>query len=555
MLAAPLELTTPAWAQDPSPANSTALNDWVQDARKDASREALEFFFDNLSREPSDIESSQWLEIENLEIASWQRDYSALSVWVYADQLARTQATMESAHAAAMDLQSQLSQARSAIGAQQSARIGEIESDLKQIDFTLKQATAEQGYLGSQLAQAESDLRQAQLDVSRAQWGVVYSSQVVPRVNLGVNFAAEHLPAFFIASDAFDLATNPEYRVQTSNAASSSTGLLLNVASYLLRDTFSGDHLLPGLGAFDQTVNEARTTYNAFEHQNEGVNLAFSGALSQLNLSRLPSYTPAVDFHDHSGSFFLGAANGPLAVYSRWTSEDRLTMDRFDTQSWYRFNGLETASGHVLTGSGSIVRDRTEQHDPFQFNAFLNALNFFNFSDTLNVTEKTVRHESYNDSFSGTLANRNIRRFAESNPQVNTFGAPSTASFYSGTNAQRPPVPSLPSPCRGIDPQCTPQRDTTTKRPPSLFPPPLPRDRPSPVPAANPASANLPPSAVVPTPSSPKATSSNNSTLAPGGITFSGQQSYSKHAGTDKQFDKELEGAEVVPAKKKQPAQ
>jgi hypothetical protein len=111
----------------------------------------------------------------------------------------------------------------------------------------------------------------------------------------------------------------------------------------------------------------------------------------------------------------------------------------------------------------------------------------------LNVTETTRRHESYNDSFNGALANQNIRRATEFNPHSNTSAAPSATLFNDQENVKRPPLPSLPPPpCRGIDPQCLPQPETTKKRPPSIFLPPPSPPRPIPVPLGDQESRKLP---------------------------------------------------------------
>ena len=233
------------------------------------------------------------------------------------------------------------------------------------------------------------------------------STKWPPSVNSGINLLADHLSLFFIAIYVFDLATNPVYRVQTADAASREINLLLAIGSYLLRGTIYGEAFVL-LSELDQSADHLRTAYNAFEHQNESVNLAFGGVLSQLNLKALQNYSPAFDYHYHNGWFFWGAANGPLAIYNRWSSVEGVTTDRFNAQSWYRFNGVETPSGHIMTGNGRVVRERIEEHDPFRFNPILNALNFFNLNDSINMNQTTRRYESYSDSFNGAFVNQRI---------------------------------------------------------------------------------------------------------------------------------------------------
>ncbi len=493
-----LDSATPVRGQDAN-ANetTTALDDRVHDSLVVLRDNAIELWLEHATLDPSFIEIGKTVNSDDLLRATWQRDYSVANLRLTDNLFWDAKADTFAARAVVTDLQSKMSQARYSLDFARylasstplgvddslnlilatSERALNTQSQLAEARLSLVQASSYQNRMGLELASAKSDLRQAESAVSGAQRGVFYFSEVAPRVNVGLDFAAEHVPLVFIGRDALDLATNPVYRVQSGDAASNTVGLFLNIASYLLRDTFSGNHFLPGVGSFDQTVNGIRTTYKAFEHQDESVNLAFSGTLSRLNLNTLPRYTPAIDFHDHNGSFFEGAANGPLAVYSRWTSEDRITTDQFDTQSWYRFNGVETASGHVLTGSGSVVRERKERHDPFQFDAILNTLNVFNFNDSLNENETTRRYESYNDSFNGALANQSIQRAAEFNhrPNISLQVMPSATLFYDQANLKRPPSIFLPPPAppRQI-PNALYDQDSL-KRPPSiLLAPPLP---------------------------------------------------------------------------------
>jgi len=96
-----------------------------------------------------------------LQSAAWQRAGSATSQRIFADELESVKTTIETAYAAKIDLQSQLAQARNGFGAGQSARIGEIESRLNQVNSTLRQARASADNIEFLIAIDRHDLRQA----------------------------------------------------------------------------------------------------------------------------------------------------------------------------------------------------------------------------------------------------------------------------------------------------------------------------------------------------------------------------------------------------------
>jgi hypothetical protein len=450
-LAVPFGLATPILAQVPnSNEQSTSLNDWVQDARDDATQNAIQFSFDHLALTPSYIAWGNTINTDNLQTATWQRDYSASSAWFYANQLSDTEAAIESARAKAIDLQSQLAQARATIGAPQSgsARIGEIESNLKQVNSTLSQATVDKSYLEFRLVIAKSDLQQAEANMGSARRGLFYFNEVAPRYNSTIDFTSEHLPLLFMGREAYDLMTNPVNGVQTADAGSRTIDLTLNAMSYLGRNAFWAETTVPLAVGFDGAVNSVRTNYNAFEHQNESVNLAFGGSLSHLNLGDLQNYAHAGEFHDHYGSNSIGSPNAPLFVSTNWSSVDGITSDKFDTRSSYRFNGLDSPSGHVLTGIGTVFRERKEQHDPFQFDPILNTLNIFNPNESMNTNETTWRNETIHDTFNGAMVNQNIQRAAEFNPppSISIQVMPSASQLYDQDILKRPPSTFIPPP-------------------------------------------------------------------------------------------------------------
>jgi len=212
------------------------------------------------------------------------------------------------------------------------------------------------------------------------------------------------------------------------------------------------------------TVHHAQLTYNAMEHQNEAQRLAFGGVLSTANLPRV-QFTPDYDYF--SGSFRSAQSDARLTISGGWFSRSDLTTDRFAAASRYTFNGLETSSGHILTGYGIASFGRAQQRD-----TFFNLLSDFG---SQAVTTTTKRYESYNDSFNGALVNQRIQRAAQSNPypSIPIHFIPSPSVPYDQRTVNRPPLPSLPPPpCSGISPQCLPQAETTKRSPPSVFPPP-----------------------------------------------------------------------------------
>jgi hypothetical protein len=443
----PFGLATPIRAQVPnSNEQSTSLNDWVQDARDDATQNAIQFSLDHLTVAPSYIAWGSTINTDNLQTATWQRDYSASSAWFYANQLSDTEAAIESARAKAIDLQSQLTQARATIGAPQSvsARIGEIESNLKQANSTLSQATADKSYLEFRLATAESDLQQARADMGSAQRGLFYYSELAPRMNAATSFAAEHWPLVGIGSNVSDLLSNPTYRVQSAEGSFRLTGVLLDSASYAGGEAFWAESLGP-VGAFRNTLHDADLTYNAFQHDNEARNLAFGGELSSARLPEIHFAPP--DFDSFSGSFHTLNTDNRLSIAGSWTAVYGNITDHFNAESAYSFNQLQTASGHILTGTGIVSFQRVEQHDPFQHEPLLNWINVFNFNDPMTMTETTRRNESYNDSFNGALANQQIQR-AESNfrPGVpNIPATPPDVQLYQDI-LKRPPYIFIPPP-------------------------------------------------------------------------------------------------------------
>jgi len=422
-------LTTPIRAEDPTPANSTSLNDWIQDVQDDATQSGIQFLLDHLTLDPSSIEWGKTINTDNLQIATWKLNYSAANVGLVNNLLSDAKINTFAARTVVLELQSQLLHERTTLdfakylgsvmplggpefhlnlvqGA--SDRVFNTQPELSQARLTLNQASSDQGDLEVELASAKSDLRQAQADMGSAQSGLFYYSEVAPRMNTAANFAARNWPLVDIGRNAVDLMTNPTYRSQAAEGSFKLTGVLLDSASYAGGEAFWAELLGP-LGEFRKMLHNAELTYSAFEHQNEAQNLAFGGFGGELSRARLPEvlFAPP-DFDNFSGSFHSDAGNR-VSIAGSWTAMYG-TSDRFNAESRYSFDEHQTASGHVFTGIGIVSRERVEQHDPFQHEPLLNWINVFNFNDPMTVTEWTRRNESYNDSFNGALVNQSIQQ-------------------------------------------------------------------------------------------------------------------------------------------------
>lgn len=80
-LAVPFGLTTPILAQVPSSnGQSTSMSDWVQNARDDAAQAAIQFSLDHFTLEQSYIDWGKASGIDDLQIATWQFNYSDANV-------------------------------------------------------------------------------------------------------------------------------------------------------------------------------------------------------------------------------------------------------------------------------------------------------------------------------------------------------------------------------------------------------------------------------------------------------------------------------------------
>ena len=361
------------------------------------------------------------------------------------------------------DLQSQLTQARNTTGLQQPSAegIAEMEFNLKQANSTLKEATTNRENLQFELVSATADLREAEADMTSAQRSLYFYSDLAPRMNTAAGFAAEHWPVVGIGGSALDVMSNPTYRSQTAEGSFRLTGLAMDLVSFAGGEAFWAQSV-GSLAAFRNTLHDADLTYNAFQHNNEARNLAFGGELSVVRLPEL--HFALSDFDSFSGSFRSSDTGNRLSVAGSWTAIYGNTSDRFNAESAYSFNQLQTLSGHVITGYGVGALERVEQHNPFEHEPLLNWTNVFNFNDPITVTETTRRSELYSDLFNGALANQSIQR------------------ALANRTVERPPAV-IPSPNISIPVSLSAPHlydDQTVKRPPSVFNPPLEPPRPQP---------------------------------------------------------------------------
>jgi hypothetical protein len=243
----------------------------------------------------------------------------------------------------------------------------------------------------------------------------------------------------------------PAYRSQPAEGRFNLVNTFIDITSYAEGEAFWAEVLGP-LGSFRQTLHDAELRYEAFNHDAEAQNLAFAGVLSRARLDVKPA---PPDFDSFSGSFNLRQGDGRLSIGGSWTAVYGGASDRFDAASRYSFEQLQTYSGHLLTGSGTVFRERIEQHDPFEHQPLLNSMSVFNYPTT--VSETTRRSELYNESFNGALVNQSIQRaLADQTAQHPSAFIPpqnislpvalSAPQLYHDQTVKRPPYVSNPPP-------------------------------------------------------------------------------------------------------------
>ena len=252
---------------------------------------------------------------------------------------------------------------------------------------------------------------------------------------------------FGTANESIALWKASRNRQEPAKAESAFLGFLLKVASRA-----SDDSPLRDAVDFDKRLHEVYRTYEGFERQKEAQSLAFGGVLSSARIPEIRFAPP--DFDENKGSFHTLNMGSRLSISGDWRAVYDDTNDRFDAQSRYAFNQLQTASGNILTGNGFVQRERIEPHGPFENLPLLRWESLFEFHDSGTVTERTKRHESYNIYFNGELADRGIQSATEFNPRAVVaveFKAPAPA-LYDREGVKRPPAASVP-PLRPPRPQ------------------------------------------------------------------------------------------------------
>jgi hypothetical protein len=208
---------------------------------------------------------------------------------------------------------------------------------------------------------------------------------------------------FATAGDGVDLWNAFHLQSQRGEAASELSGFFLKAAGR------AGDFPLLGEAVgFDKELHDAYRGYKAFERQNEAQGLPLGGVLSTARIGQV-QYAPP-NFDAFGGQFHAGSPQSSLAISGSWILAHDVASEQFTAQAEYTFNHLETASGHSLSGYGRVTRQRAEQNDPFDNVPLLRWVSLFDFNDPMTMTERTVRRESYNESFNGALANQAIER-------------------------------------------------------------------------------------------------------------------------------------------------
>ena len=90
--------TSAAFAQQTnSKSDTTALDEWVQNARDDAMQNGIQISLDHFNFDPTYLRWGQDISLNDLQTATTQRNYSALLVSNYSDQLESATTAMSAA--------------------------------------------------------------------------------------------------------------------------------------------------------------------------------------------------------------------------------------------------------------------------------------------------------------------------------------------------------------------------------------------------------------------------------------------------------------------------
>jgi len=314
-----------------------------------------------------------------------------------------------------------------------------LTTSAKAQDSTLSNSTAFALWIQEQQREAAqgvigSSLDRMAMEPNSFNWGKTFNFD-------NLELATKAVDAASSASDTFDLWKAFQNRQQKAEASYELAGFFLKASS-----SAAGSALLEDSLEFDSRLREADLAYKAYENQNEARSLAFGGVLSSARPFEVRFASPEYD--DYRGAFDTLNIGSRLSISGDWTAAYGDTSDRLSVFDRYAFNRLQTVSGQVLTGTGFVSHVRVEQHSPFQDLPLLRWVDLFNFDDPMNMTERTRRHESYNVSFNGALANQSIQRAAEFNPHANNSAPfnPSAPNLYDQGSVKHPPTVYLPQP-------------------------------------------------------------------------------------------------------------
>jgi hypothetical protein len=465
-LVMPVALPTPLYAQSDQQGEHTTLDNWqehlLDEARDEATSDAIEYSADQLKLTgPMTLQMGvNWAQ-DRLVQAANQYDLAADNFDVTQNLLENASSDTDAARTVVRSLQSELQAESTAVDLAKyiaatmpyggpefhfalvqatSDRAEMTQAELSDANVTLDWASEHQGNLEGRLASAESELRDAGAEVNGARQAVSFYSDVAPRLDTVVGFAAEHLPLVGIASDVSDIMTTP--RSQRDEVNSKATDLLLDVAGYAM-----GGEAFAAAKLVNDNVRDAEKTYNAFQYDNEARNLAFSGgALSSAVMDQV-RFTPQ-NFNSSGGSFRAIDSTDRFSMDGRWSADYSDRRDQFDAESRYSFNQLSTYAGHAITGTGTVSEERIEYHNSYEHQPLLAWMNAFSPSDGMTMTETSRRYESDNESFNRASTDQAIQqadRVAyQYRPQVSVQPAPIDARPYEDDIVKRPPSVSNP---------------------------------------------------------------------------------------------------------------
>jgi hypothetical protein len=220
---------------------------------------------------------------------------------------------------------------------------------------------------------------------------------------------------------------------------------------------------LGSAASLDRMMRDTESTVKGFQDQGEMRSLALRGVLSH---ARLPELDLSQKFEKYQGAYEAHDRDWRVSLMGAWHATYETTTDRLEIFDRYGFRNLETTSGHLLNGSGTVSRERSEQHSPLGSLPLLSGLELFDFNRVPQVTTITVRHESYTDSFNGDLANKAIARMQNAGDGIDRYKS-NEFLIYQPFNPRPPPALTGALPSRFRDtPAVLPGDDSHPKSPP-----------------------------------------------------------------------------------------